>query len=102
MASIASRFTPLLDRVLVEKLVPPAKSVGGVLLPETQKHINGGTVVAVGQGVYNSDGEIVPNLCKVGDKVLLPDWGGVEIKLEDKSYEVFRDKSILAIMSDFE
>jgi hypothetical protein len=26
---------PLMDRVLVEKITPPTKSVGGVLLPET-------------------------------------------------------------------
>ena len=31
----AKRLIPLLDRVLVEKLVPPSKSVGGVLLPES-------------------------------------------------------------------
>lgn len=29
------RLIPLLDRVLVEKVTPPSKSVGGVLLPET-------------------------------------------------------------------
>lgn len=29
------RLVPLLDRVLVEKIAPPAKSVGGVLLPES-------------------------------------------------------------------
>jgi len=36
---MAKRLIPLLDRVLVEKFVPPSKSVGGVLLPEsaTQK-----------------------------------------------------------------
>lgn len=35
----AKKLIPLLDRVLVEKFVPPSKSVGGVLLPEsaTQK-----------------------------------------------------------------
>lgn len=29
------KLVPLLDRVLVEKITPPAKSVGGVLLPES-------------------------------------------------------------------
>jgi chaperonin GroES len=41
----AKRLIPLLDRVLVEKIVPPSKSVGGVLLPESasqkvEYHIN--------------------------------------------------------------
>lgn len=32
---MARRLLPLLDRVLVEKLAAPAKTTGGVLLPET-------------------------------------------------------------------
>lgn len=31
----AKRLIPLLDRVLVEKIVPPTRSAGGILLPET-------------------------------------------------------------------
>ena len=31
---MAKRLIPLLDRILVEKLSPPAKSIGGVLLPD--------------------------------------------------------------------
>lgn len=32
---MAKRLIPLLDRVLVEKIVAPTKSVGGVLLPDS-------------------------------------------------------------------
>ena len=32
---MAKRLIPLLDRILVEKLTPPAKSIGGVLLPDS-------------------------------------------------------------------
>lgn len=32
---MAKRLIPLLDRVLVEKLTAPNKSVGGVLLPDS-------------------------------------------------------------------
>ena len=32
---MAKRLIPLLDRVLVEKLTAPNKSVGGILLPES-------------------------------------------------------------------
>jgi Chaperonin 10 Kd subunit len=33
--SMARRLIPLLDRVLIEKIVAPTKSAGGVLLPES-------------------------------------------------------------------
>ena len=36
---MAKRLVPLLDRVLVEKLAPPTKTVGGVLLPETASKV---------------------------------------------------------------
>lgn len=32
---MAKRLIPLLDRVLVEKIVAPSKSSGGILLPES-------------------------------------------------------------------
>lgn len=31
----AKKLIPLLDRVLIQKVVAPSKSVGGVLLPES-------------------------------------------------------------------
>ena len=34
-SAMAKRLIPLLDRVLVEKIVAPTKSVGGILLPES-------------------------------------------------------------------
>ena len=36
---MAKRLIPLLDRVLVEKLAPPTKTIGGVLLPETTSKV---------------------------------------------------------------
>ena len=32
---MSKRLIPLLDRVLVEKIIAPTKSVGGILLPES-------------------------------------------------------------------
>ena len=46
--------------------------------------INQGTVVAVGPGRRTSTGELVPVAVKEGDKVLLPEYGGTSVKLQDK------------------
>jgi len=85
--SAAKRLLPLLDRVLIEKIVPPTKTMGGVLLPEsaTASKLNSGTVVAVGPGLRSKDGStVVPPSVKEGDTVLLPEYGGSNIKLGDK------------------
>jgi hypothetical protein len=38
-AAMAKRLLPSLNRVLVEKLVQPKKTAGGILLPETSKQV---------------------------------------------------------------
>jgi co-chaperonin GroES (HSP10) len=37
---MAKRLIPSLNRVLVEKLVQPKKTPGGILLPETSKQVS--------------------------------------------------------------
>lgn len=40
VVTAAKRLVPLLDRVLVEKIVPPTVSAAGILLPETTTKVN--------------------------------------------------------------
>lgn len=46
--------------------------------------VNEGIVVAVGPGRRNKDGDLLPVGVKEGDRVLLPEYGGSQIKLADK------------------
>jgi chaperonin GroES len=39
LAAMAKRLIPSLNRVLVEKLLQPKKTAGGILLPETTKQV---------------------------------------------------------------
>jgi chaperonin GroES len=97
MASVIKKLIPILDRVLVERVIPKAKTVGGILLPETaQAKINEGLIIAVGGGMRDKAGTLIPMNVAVGDKVLLPEWGGNAIKVDDKEYHIFRDSDILA------
>lgn len=95
MAAIR-RFKPLFDRILVEKFLPEVKTKGGVLLPEKGVgSVLEGTVVAVGPGARDKSGNVVPVSVKVGDKVLLPEYGGTKVTMEEKEYHIFRDSDIL-------
>lgn len=42
------------------------------------------TVVAVGPGAPDKEGKIVPTGVKAGDRVLLPGWGGNQIKVGEE------------------
>ncbi len=46
--------------------------------------VNEGLVVAVGPGRRTKEGELMPVSVKEGDKVLLPEYGGNQVKLGDK------------------
>jgi len=101
MASLARRFKPLFDRVLISKAVPEKVSQGGILLPSTStKATNEGTVVAVGDGARTMDGSVVPIAVQEGDQVLLPDFGGTKIELGGEDFFIFRDSELLGKLQD--
>uniref|UniRef100_A0A672I3T7 10 kDa heat shock protein, mitochondrial n=1 Tax=Salarias fasciatus TaxID=181472 RepID=A0A672I3T7_SALFA len=90
------KFLPLFDRVLVERLTAETVTKGGIMLPEkSQGKVLQATVVAVGPGAVNQVRDTQPVSVKVGEKVLLPEYGGTKVVLEDKDYFLFRDADIL-------
>ncbi|KAB2015263.1 hypothetical protein ES319_D08G012900v1 [Gossypium barbadense] len=78
---MAKRLIPSFNRILVEKIIPPSKTTSGILLPEKTSKLNSGKIVAVGPGARDKDGKFIPLNLKEGDTVLLPEYGGTEIKL---------------------
>ncbi|KAH7331233.1 hypothetical protein KP509_20G021000 [Ceratopteris richardii] len=97
---MAKKILPLLDRILVEKIVAPKKSVGGVLLPESASasKVNSGKVIATGPGGRAKDGTPIPMTVKEGDTVLLPEFGGTEVKIGEKELFIYRNDDVLGIL----
>ncbi|CAK7326741.1 unnamed protein product [Dovyalis caffra] len=97
---MAKRLIPALNRVLVEKIIPPSKTTAGILLPETSTKLNSGKVISVGPGLRNSEGNTIPPAVKEGDTVLLPEYGGTQVKLGEKEYVLYRDEDILGTLHE--
>ncbi|KAG0453454.1 hypothetical protein HPP92_024758 [Vanilla planifolia] len=95
---MARRLVPSLNRILVEKIVPPSKTNTGILLPGKTSRLNSGKVVAVGSGARDRDGKSIPVAVKEGDVVLLSEYGGTEVKLGDKEFFLYRDEDILGTL----
>lgn len=51
--------------------------------------VNSGKVVAVGPGARDKSGNVIPVCVKEGDTVLLPEYGGTQVKLGEKEYVFF-------------
>ncbi|KMT14632.1 hypothetical protein BVRB_4g074000 [Beta vulgaris subsp. vulgaris] len=97
---MAKRLIPTFNRILVEKITAPAKTTAGILLPESSSKLNSGKVIAVGPGTHCSDGKLIPVSLKEGDTVLLPEYGGSEFKLQEKTFHLYREDDILGTLHD--
>lgn len=93
------KIKPLGDRVLVEPLDKDEETKGGIIIPDTAKEKSQeGTVKAVGTGKLDDAGKKIAFNVKKGDKVLLPKFGGTEVKLDEKKYQIVREDDILAVI----
>eukprot|EP00669_Euglena_mutabilis_P008662 TRINITY_DN367_c0_g1_i4.p1 TRINITY_DN367_c0_g1~~TRINITY_DN367_c0_g1_i4.p1 ORF type:complete len:100 (-),score=15.18 TRINITY_DN367_c0_g1_i4:199-498(-) len=90
------RLVPLGDRVLVQRVVTAKETKSGVLLPETSvKKTNEGTVIEVGPGTKD-----VTLTVKKGDTVVLPEYGGLLVKVNDAELFIYKESEILAVIKD--
>ncbi|PLB47512.1 chaperonin Cpn10 [Aspergillus steynii IBT 23096] len=90
-------LTPLMDRVLVQRVKPETKTASGIFLPESSvKEQNEAQVLAVGPGLLDRNGQRLPMGVTAGDRVLIPQFGGSPIKVGEDEYTLFRDSEILA------
>ena len=90
---------PLGDRVLVEPNEQDEVKKGGIIIPDTAKEKpQEGKVIAVGTGKRDEKGVLIPFNVKKGDKVLMPKYGGTEVKIAEKNYQIVREDDILAII----
>lgn len=93
------KIKPLGDRVLVQQNDVVEMEKGGIIIPDSAKEKpQEGTVVAVGDGRRDENGKIIPMNVKKGDVVLMPKYGGSEIKVGDDEYQIVREDDILAIV----
>ncbi len=93
------KIQPLGDRVLVEPVKEEEVKNVGIIIPDTAKeNPQQGIVIAVGTGKVDDTGKKIPFNVKKGDKVLMPKYGGTELKLNGKEYQIMREEDILGIL----
>jgi chaperonin GroES len=93
------KIKPLGERVLVEPIKEEEAVKGGIIIPDSAKEKpQEGRVVAVGTGKLDENGKKVPFNVKKGDVVLMPKYGGTEVKVDGKEYQIMREDDILAVI----
>jgi chaperonin GroES len=89
---------PLGDRLIVKATEEEETTASGIVLPDTAKEKpQRGTVVAVGDGNWDEDGEKrIPLDVTEGDEVLYSKYGGTEITVDGDDLLVLRESDVLA------
>ena len=92
---------PLRDKVIVKPRPVEEMSKGGIIIPETAKDAPvEGTVVAVGSGILNRDGNSIPLEVKVGDNILYRKNAqtATEIETDGEKYFIMSEIDILSVV----
>ena len=98
---MSMKLKPLGNRVVVEPIEQEDITAGGIVLPETAKEKpQKGTVLSVGPGDRDDDGDYIPLDVKEGDTVLFAKYSGTEIKVESKKLLILRESDLLAIVEE--
>ena len=89
---------PLGDRLIVKALEEDDTTASGIVLPDTAKEKpQKGTVLAVGEGKWDEDGDKrIPLDVAEGDTVLYSKYGGTEVEVEGEDLLVLRESDVLA------
>ncbi len=95
------KLDPMGDRVVVQPAGREETTKSGIVIPDTAKEKpQRGTIIAVGKGRRDDDGERIPLDVEVGDMVLFAKYAGTEFRHEDEDYLILSEKDILAKVLD--
>lgn len=94
-----SQLHPLAGYVLVEPAQSQKQTASGILLPDSHdEKPQHGTVLAVGDSIWESGVKELKSPVKKGDQVIYKKWGGNEVKIGDIEYQFLKFEDILSII----
>jgi chaperonin GroES len=97
---MATKLTPLHDRIVIRRVEEAETTRGGIIIPDSAKDKpQEGEVIAVGRGKSNDEGKTFPLDVKAGDRVLFGKYAGTEIKIDNEDFVIMREEEVLGILS---
>jgi chaperonin GroES len=94
------KIQPLEDKILVQANEAETTTASGIVIPDTAKEKpQEGTVLAVGPGRVDDNGNRVPLDVAEGDVVIYSKYGGTEVKYSGQEYLILSARDVLAKVS---
>jgi len=87
------------DKVIIQVDAVQETTSSGIILPDTAtQQPNIGTVISVGPGRVDNNGNTIPTGIAIGDKVMFNIRAAQRIDYNDEEYLVFLAEHVLAIV----
>ena len=97
---MATKFTPLHDRILVRRVEEAGTTLGGIIIPDSAKDKpQEGEVISVGKGKTNDEGKLFPLAVKGGDRILFGKYSGTEIEIDGEDFLIMKEEEVLGVVS---
>ncbi|PYV67458.1 MAG: co-chaperone GroES [Acidobacteria bacterium] len=97
---MATKFTPLHDRILVHRLEEAGTTRGGLIIPDSAKDKpQEGEVIAIGKGKTNDEGKVFALAVKEGDRILFGKYSGTEIKIDGEDLLIMKEEDVLGVVT---
>jgi chaperonin GroES len=93
------KMKPLGDNVIVKRLEADEVTAGGIYLPDSAKEKpKRGTVMAIGSGKLNDQGQRSAMQLKKHDQVLFSSYAGTEVKIDGDDFLIMAETDVLAVV----
>jgi chaperonin GroES len=97
---MATKFTPLHDRILVRRMEESGTTRGGLIIPDSAKDKpQEGEVISIGTGKTNDEGKVFPLAVQQGDRILFGKYSGTEIKIDGEDFLIMKEEEVLGIVT---
>jgi chaperonin GroES len=97
------KFRPLQDRIVIRRLEGEEKTKGGIIIPDTAKEKpQEGEVVAVGPGVRDEAGNLIPMDLEAGDRVLFGKWSGSEVTIDGEDLLIMKESDVMGVIENIQ
>ena len=99
MSKNTTKIHPVAGYILVKPQIQEKTTASGIVLPDSHEDKpQQGTVLSVGDPIYN-DGKEILAPCKVGETVIYREWGGKEYKENGLDLLLLKFDDIMATIS---
>ena len=90
---------PLSDRVLIKMKESEEKTKSGIILASSAKEKpQVAEVIEVGPGKITADGKKEEMYVKKGDKIIISQYAGTEVKYDGEEYLIVKQEDLLAVV----